>query len=566
VDTSLSELPENEDTGCCAPVFFVWWPGLGMGARTTEHNLSYGAMKVYLYDTTLRDGNQARGISFSLADKLQITRLLDQFGVDYIEGGWPNPGNPTDEEYFRRVRGLKLKRAKIACFGSTRRPGNTAENDPFLQALVLSEAPVKTIFGKSWDLHVTDVIRTTLEENLDMIESSVAYLKLHSEQVVYDAEHFFDGYKANPAYALETLRAAERGGADCIVLCDTNGGMACAWEVEETVRAVGNVIQTPLGIHCHNDTGTAVINSMMAVKAGAVQVQGVINGYGERCGNANLTTLAANLHFKMRCELTCAPQLRALRTLSLGLDQIANLPSDIRAPYVGEAAFAHKGGAHIDGVMKVSHSFEHMDPRGVGNDRTYITSDQAGGSLIVEKLSYLKPGINKKDPVVGEILEMVKDMENQGWHFDTAEGSFTVLASRKLGLFVDRFSTLGYRVIEETNQRGMSISEATVKLKIGAEISHQVSEGDGPVNALDAALRKALAPYFDYIESVRLDDFKVRVLGNNVGSDAKVRVWATFGDHDEQWNVAGVSTNIIEASWLALLDGLNYKIMKETKG
>lgn len=530
-----------------------------------EDKLFYVPMNVKLYDTTLRDGNQARGISFSLADKLQITRLLDQFGVDYIEGGWPNPGNPTDEEYFRRVRDLKLKHAKIAAFGSTRRPGNTAENDSFLQALVHSEAPVKTIFGKSWDLHATDVIRVSLEENLDMIESSVAYLKRYSEQVVYDAEHFFDGYKANPAYALETLRAAARAGADCIVLCDTNGGMACSWELEEIVKTVGLAIQAPLGIHCHNDTGTAVINSMMAVRAGAVQVQGVINGYGERCGNANLTTLAANLHFKMNCELTCAPRLTTLRTLSLGLDQIANLPSDIRSPYVGEAAFAHKGGAHIDGVMKVSHSFEHMNPAGVGNARTFITSDQAGGALIVEKLSSLKPGINKKDPVVGEILETIKEMENQGWHFDTAEGSFTVLASRKLGLFVDRFATLGYRVIEETNQRGMSISEATVKLRIGAEVSHQVSEGDGPVNALDAALRKALTPYFEYIQNVRLDDFKVRVLGNNVGSDAKVRVWATFGDADEQWNVAGVSTNIIEASWLALLDGLNYKIMKETR-
>lgn len=528
--------------------------------------LSLGAMKVYLYDTTLRDGNQARGISFSLADKLQITKLLDQFGVDYIEGGWPNPGNPTDEEYFRRVRSLKLSRAKIAAFGSTRRPGNSAEADPFLQALVQSEAPVKTIFGKSWDLHVTDVIRTTLDENLDMIESSVRYLKQHSEQVIYDAEHFFDGYRNNPEYALKTLEAAQRGGADCIVLCDTNGGMACSWELGDIVTLVGQHISAPLGIHCHNDTGTAVINSMTAVKAGCVQVQGVINGYGERCGNANLTTLAANLHFKMQRELTCASRIDTLRSLSLGIDQIANLPSDIRAPYVGEAAFAHKGGAHIDGVMKVSHSFEHMDPRGVGNQRTYITSDQAGGALIVEKLSQLKPGINKKDPVVSEILDMVKDMENQGWHFDTAEGSFTVLASRKLGLFVDRFQTLGYRVIEDSTQKGSNVSEATVKLRIGAEISHQVCEGDGPVNALDAALRKALAPYFDFMENVRLDDFKVRVLGNNVGSDAKVRVWATFGDADEQWNVAGVSTNIIEASWLALLDGLNYKIMKETRG
>jgi 2-isopropylmalate synthase len=521
-------------------------------------------MRIEIYDTTLRDGNQARGVNFTLADKLQTTRLLDAFGVDYIEGGWPNASNPTDLEYFRQVKALNLKHAKVAAFASTRRPGKIPSEDQFLMDLVASEAPVKTIFGKSWDLHVTEVIRTDLTENLAMIESSVEYLKRYSEKVFYDAEHFFDGYRANPQYAIKTLEAAARGGADCIVLCDTNGGMALTWELETIVNAVRAEIKSPLGIHVHNDTGTAVINSLSAVRAGVVQVQGTINGYGERCGNANLITIIPNLVFKMGCELHCAANLAELRTLSLGLDEILNLQSDIRTPYVGEAAFAHKGGAHIDGVMKVRHSFEHIDPIQVGNDRTYITSDQAGGSLIVDKLSRLKPGIDKKDPVVAEILAQIKDMEKQGYQFETAEGSFQMLARRKLGLFEDRFTVHGYRVIEEkTLCGGQPVSEATVKIKVGSEMSHQVSDGDGPVNALDAALRKALTPYFPYMAQVRLDDFKVRVLGSNVGSDARVRVWATFGDENEQWNVAGVSENIIEASWLALLDGLNYKIMKE---
>jgi len=523
-------------------------------------------MRIEIYDTTLRDGNQARGVNFTLADKLQTTRLLDAFGVDYIEGGWPNASNPTDLEYFKQVKNLKLKHAQIAAFASTRRPGKAPAEDLFLNDLVASEAPVKTIFGKSWDLHVTEVIKTDLEENLAMIESSVEYLKRYSDKVVYDAEHFFDGYKANPAYALQTLQAASRGGADRIVLCDTNGGMALNWELEDIIRLVAASVKTPLGIHVHNDSGTAVINSLTAVKAGAIQVQGTFNGYGERCGNANLVTIIPNLILKMGHQLTCAPQLSQLRALSLGLDEILNLPSDIRSPYVGEAAFAHKGGAHIDGVMKVRHSFEHIDPNVVGNDRTYITSDQAGGSLIVEKLSLLKPGIDKRDPVVAEILATVKEMENQGYLFETAEGSFQVLARRRLGLFQDQFSVLGYRVIEEKNIcGGQPISEATVKITVGSERSHQVSDGDGPVNALDAALRKALTPYFPYMAQVRLDDFKVRVLGSQVGTDARVRVWATFGDETEQWNVAGVSENIIEASWLALLDGLNYKIMKEMR-
>ncbi len=521
-------------------------------------------MKISLYDTTLRDGNQDRKISLSLADKLQIARLLDSFGFDYIEGGWPNPSNPTDEEFFQKIKEVKLKHAKIAAFGSTRRPKVLPENDPLLQALVKSGAPVKTIFGKSWDLHVTDVIRTTLEENLDMIESSVAYLKEHSEEVIYDAEHFFDGYKANPEYAIETLKAAELGHADCIVLCDTNGG-TMPWELEEIVKEVKKKISTPIGIHVHNDAGLAVCNSVYAVKNGATMVQGVVNGYGERCGNANLTTIAADLHFKMGAKFFAAKKMARLRQLSSNVDQIVNLPSDVHAPYVGDAAFAHKGGAHIDGVMKVSRSFEHIDPHAVGNDRVFVTSDQAGGSLVVEKLKAIKPGIDKKDPVVGKLLTLIKERENAGWHFDSAEASFKMLVYRQLGMVEEPFKVLNYRVIEDKTPQGVSVSQATVKLQVGDKISHQVSEGDGPVNALDAALRKALLPFFPNMAKVKLDDYKVRVLGSNVASDATVRVWTTFGDEKGYWNVVGVSSNIIEASWMAFVDGLTYKILVDNR-
>ena len=510
-------------------------------------------MKVFLYDTTLRDGNQDRKISLSLADKLQIARILDHFGFDYIEGGWPNPSNPTDEEFFQKIKEVKLKHAKIAAFGSTRRPKVLPEKDPLLQALVKSGAPVKTIFGKSWDLHVTDVIRTTLEENLDMIESSVDYLKDHSEEVIYDAEHFFDGYKANPEYALETLKAAERGRADFIVLCDTNGG-TMPWELEKIVKDVKKVVSTPIGIHVHNDAGLGVCNSLFAVKSGATMVQGVVNGYGERCGNANLTTIAADLHFKMGAKFFAAKKIARLRQLSSNVDQIVNLPSDVHAPYVGDAA-----------VMKVSRSFEHIDPHEVGNDRVFVTSDQAGGSLVVEKLKAIKPGIDKKDPVVGKLLTLIKERENAGWHFDSAEASFKLLVYRHLGMVQEPFKVLGYRVIEDKTPQGVSVSQATVKLQIGDKISHQVSEGDGPVNALDAALRKALLPFFPNMAKVKLDDYKVRVLGSKVASDATVRVWTTFGDEKGYWNVVGVSSNIIEASWMAFVDGLTYKILVDEK-
>ncbi|MDR0517722.1 MAG: citramalate synthase [Fibromonadaceae bacterium] len=520
-----------------------------------------GKMPVSIYDTTLRDGNQARGINLSLNDKIMITHLLNDFGADYIEGGWPNKSNPTDEEYFRLIRNEKILNSKIAAFGSTRRPKTQPEQDLILQHLVKSEAPVKTIFGKSWDIHVTEVIHTELEENLDMIGSSVEFLKKHSEEVIYDAEHFFDGYKANAQYAIETIKRAEQACAKCIVLCDTNGG-TMPWEIEEIVKEVLKNVNCNVGIHCHNDAGLAVANSLAAVKSGATHVQGVINGYGERCGNANLITILADLCLKMGYDIKCKDNMPKLRYYSLAIDEVANLQSDVRAPYVGETAFAHKGGAHIDGVLKITSSFEHIDPEAVGNTREFITSDQAGGALIAEKLSKILPNIDKKSPVVAELLECVKQKENQGFAFDTAEASFEVLARRHLGLYEDKFKTLGYRVIEDMGEDGIHVSEASVKLQIGEKIVHEVSEGDGPVNALDRALRKALDLYFPSISAVKLDDYKVRVLGSKVGTDASVRVWITFGDGKENWHTAGVSTNIIEASWFALLDGIHYKIMR----
>ena len=520
-------------------------------------------MSVKIYDTTLRDGNQARGISLSLADKLLITEKLVDFGVDYIEGGWPNKTNPLDIEYFEKVKEMDLKNTRIAAFGMTRHPKKKCDEDPLLYQLVASEAPVLTVFGKTWDLHVTDVIRIDKDLNLQMIEETMQYLKQYADEVVFDAEHFFDGYKNNPEYAIQTIQAAARGGADCVTLCDTNGGMALNWEVEEIVKTVRESIDCEIGIHCHNDTSSAVINSLTAVKNGAVQIQGTINGYGERCGNANLTTIIPNLHYKMGEKLMCSPNLKDLRKLSLDLDEIVNLPNNIRAPYVGEAAFTHKGGAHADGVMKVSHSFEHLNPEEVGNNRQLILSDQAGGASVVNHLKTIKPDIDKKDPVVGEILTLIKNMENEGFHFETANGSFDLLAKTKLGMFEDPIKVLGYRVIEEYHESGVSISEATVKIEVDEKISHVVAEGDGPVNALDAALRMALKDFFPFMSEVSLKDYKVRVLGKEVGTDAKVRVWTTFGDKGKNWNTAGVSTNVIEASWCALLDGLKFKIMKE---
>ncbi|HOX51109.1 MAG TPA: citramalate synthase [Fibrobacteria bacterium] len=515
-------------------------------------------MDIKLFDTTLRDGNQARGLSFSLEDKLAIAKLLDAFGIHYIEGGWPNPTNQLDVDFFRRAREMEWSHARIACFGSTRRPGKSASDDPGLKHLLDAGSPVVTIFGKSWDLHVDHVLRVDRGENLAMIRDTCQHLKKAGREVVYDAEHFFDGYKSNPEYAVSTLRAAAEGGADWLVLCETNGGMALPWELEEAVREVARELPgIRLGIHAHNDTGAAVANSLAAVRAGALQVQGTINGIGERCGNANLITILANLQLKMGQSVV--PDLSGLRGLSLAVWDIANLSPDIRAPYVGDAAFAHKGGMHIDGVVKVARSFEHVDPSVVGNERELIVSDQGGGALIVSRLVELVPELDKKDPRVSEILAEVKDLESAGWHFEVAEASFHLLAAKRLGLFHAPFQVNHYRVTEEM---GAVDTEATVRVVVGSETAHTAAFGEGPVGALDAALRKAVVRFFPELSTVRLTDYKVRVLEGASGTGSRVRVWVESTDGTRTWATTGVSANIIEASWLALVDSLLYALFR----
>ena len=520
-------------------------------------------MKVELFDTTLRDGNQARGLSFSLEDKLSVAKLLDGFGIDIIEAGWPNPTNQTDVLFFERARRLEWKHARLCAFGSTRRPGKPAREDKMLGYLVDSQAPVIALFGKTWDLHVTEVLRTTLDENLAMIADSISFLKSQGREVVFDAEHFFDGFQANPEYALKALRAAHETGADRLTLCDTNGGMALSWEVEEIVRTVlAEIPGCRVGVHPHNDSGTAVANALAAVRAGATQVQGTINGIGERCGNVNLITVAANLKLKLGLDVVTDEQLKGLRRLSLSVSEIANLSPDIRAPFVGDAAFANKGGAHIDGVLKVARSFEHIDPALVGNERELIVSDQSGGSLVAARLSEIVPDLDKKDPRVAEILKEVKDLENDGWHFEVAEASFQLLAARKLGIFREPFTVGHYRVIE---QMGSTLSEATLQLDVRGEAEHTAALGDGPVGALDAALRKAVTRFYPELEKVRLSDYKVRVLDSRGGTGAKVRVWVESTDGNRSWATTGVSSNIIDASWQALVDSLCWPLLRAGK-
>lgn len=520
--------------------------------------------RVAVYDTTLRDGNQAIGIGLSLSDKLDIVAKLDELGMHYIEGGWPNPGNAVDREFFEAVARRRF-RSRIAAFGSTRRPGVSCGRDTFLRMLVRSGAPVATIFGKSWDLHVKNVIRVSQSENLDMIGESIAYLKRHMDEVLFDAEHFFDGYRHNRTYALKTLQVAQEAGGDVLVLCDTNGG-TLPGECLEIYRDVKELAHAPLGVHFHNDCGCADANTFLAVAEGAVQIQGTINGLGERCGNANLCTLIPGLQLKQGYELISSRQLAMLTEASLFISEVANISHNIRQPYVGEGAFSHKAGAHADGVRKDRKSFEHVDPTAVGNYRRFVVSDQAGRSTILEKLSKVKPDLPKNDPTVNKLLAEIKRLESAGYHFEAADGSFELLAQQMLGMFTEPFSVRGFRVIEEKREDGNVFSEATIKVEENGVFEHTAAEGDGPVNALDNALRKALSKFFPALEEVKLDDFKVRVLDGRDGTEAKVRVLIESSDGKERWGTVGVSTNIIEASWLALIDSLKYKLMKSKAG
>ena len=517
--------------------------------------------KVQIYDSTLRDGAQAEGIAYSLEDKLLIARRLDELGVDYIEGGWPNPTNPKDLAFFREVEKFRFK-ARVTAFGSTRRPNRRPPEDEILDTLLKAETESIALFGKSWILHVEEVLRTTGDENLAMIEDSVAHLVDHGREVIYDAEHYFDGYKADPDYAIATLLAAERGGAAILVLCDTNGGTLpseLTGIVEETKARINSIF----GIHTHNDSGVAVANSILAVESGALQVQGTFNGYGERCGNANLCTIIPALELKLGIETIGAGRVADLMTFSRLLSEVANVAHDHRSPFVGESAFAHKGGAHVDGVMKVSRSFEHITPDSVGNERRFLVSDQSGGGTIVSKLSRICPGIEKKDPLIGKLLAEVKQKENMGYQYEAAEGSFELMARRVMGTYEDLFRLENFRTINRKTGVTVAEAEAIIMVEVAGRSYHEVAAGDGPVNALDRALRKALEQEFPSIRQVHLEDYKVRVLSSSDGTAARVRVLIESSDGRETWGTVGVSENIIEASWIALAESMHYKLMKD---
>jgi len=523
---------------------------------------------VEIYDTTLRDGSQAEGISFSVEDKLRIVQELDEFGIPYIEGGYPG-SNPKDIEFFRRVRNLKLRKAVVVPFGSTRRADTPPERDTNLNALLGTELPMITIFGKSWKLHVREVLRTTLDRNLQIIEDSIRYLTGKGRKVIYDAEHFYDGYKDDPEYAIETLKAAVRGGAYRLVLCDTNGGSLPS-EIKRITEEVAKRFDVPLGIHAHNDSGMAVANSIMAVEAGAIHVQGTVNGYGERCGNADLCVLIPNLQIKMGIRCVPDDSLKKLTSLSILVSELANLSHDDRQPYVGRSAFAHKGGMHIDAVRKTTRSFEHIDPALVGNQRRILISEQAGKSAILMKVEDEFPNLDKSSPEAQELFRRLKEAEKEGYQYEAAEASFKLLANKVLGRYRPLFEVLGFRIITDSfpvDGDHVIRSEATIKVKDPkGNVEHTAAEGDGPVNAMDMALRKALETFYPELKNVHLTDFKVRVLDSRAGTAAKVRVLIEASDGKEVWGTIGVSENIIKASWDALVDSLEYKLFKAGKG
>ena len=517
--------------------------------------------RIAIYDTTLRDGSQGEGVNFSLQDKLLIAARLDALGVDYVEGGYPL-SNPKDAEFFRAARDLDLDHAKLVAFGMTRRRDIAAEDDIGLKALVASRTPAVTIVGKSWDLHVTEVLGVSLGETLRMIADSVAFCAAEGPEVVYDAEHFFDGYKRNPDYALRSLQAAAASGAAWIVLCDTNGG-TLPGEIAEAVAAVGRAIAVPIGIHTHNDGELAVANTLAAIEQGARQVQGTINGIGERCGNVDLCSVVANLALKYDgYDLLRPGSLARLTEVSRSVYEIANMNFRTGQPFVGSSAFAHKGGMHVHGVRKLASSYEHIDPSAVGNERRILVSELSGRSNIAEKVAEF--GLEGDPGLLAQVLDRVQDLENEGYQFEAAEASFVILVEKLAGRFAPRFERLGYRVSVAGDLSGDGpVTEATVKVRIGLDVEHAVSEGDGPVNALDAALRKALGRHFPRLNEMALVDYKVRVINGREGTAARVRVVIESRDSDAVWGTVGVSENVIEASWLALVDAFDHKLAKD---
>ncbi|MDJ0756900.1 MAG: citramalate synthase [Ardenticatenaceae bacterium] len=514
--------------------------------------------QVFIYDTTLRDGTQREGISYSLEDKIKIAQKLDEFGVHYIEGGWPG-SNPKDVDFFRRAQTLKLKTAKITAFGSTRRKNTDPAEDANIKALLDAQTPVVTIFGKSWDLHVLDVLETTMDENLAMIGESVAYCKQQGREVIYDAEHFFDGYKANPEYALATVQTAAINGASSVVLCDTNGGNM-PWEIEEIVREVkGQMGDTPLGIHTHDDSGCGVANTLAAVKAGANQVQGTINGYGERVANANLCSVIPDLQLKMGFRCVSDENLAKLRDLSRYISEIANLDHDEHLPYVGASAFAHKGGVHVAAMLRNENSYQHINPELVGNERRSVVSELSGRGNLVEKSEQM--GLNISKERLTEVLQQIKELENRGFTFEGAEASVELMLRRAQPSYVPIFELKDMMVVMLRRKDGRITAEATVKVRVGHKTMHTAASGNGPVNALDKALRKALVDVYPRLKAVKLVDYKVRILDSENATAATTRVLIDSRMGDKSWSTVGASPNIIDASWQALSDSMEYALL-----
>lgn len=522
------------------------------------------AESLFIYDTTLRDGTQGEGVSFSAEDKILLAKEMDAFGIDYIEGGWPG-SNPRDMQFFERVKRISFRHAKVAAFGSTRRAHLPVEEDSQLATLLEASTPVVTLFGKSWLLHVTEVLRTEPEENLRMIGDSVRYLKESGREVIYDAEHFFDGYEDDPEYALATLEAARSGGADWLVLCDTNGGM----QVERLREIVETVVKlfagTPVGMHCHNDCGLGVALSQTGVLAGARMVQGTMNGYGERVGNANLVTLIGNLSAKLGYSFAAAENLTRLTELSQNTAKFANLVPDAKAPYVGRSAFAHKGGVHANAAQKVSRSYEHIEPERVGNRQRILLSDMAGASSVAMKAAEAGMEVDPKSPEMRAFLQKLKERESRGYEYENADASFKVLLSQHFHGLRDNFQLVSYRTISEVvRDKGENISEAVVKIRVvgDEELKLSVAESMGPVGALDHAMRLAFGAHFPELRQVNLIDYKVRILQTGLGTDSIVQVLMLSGDGNETWWTCGADQNIIEASWQALRDSFRYKLLQ----
>lgn len=521
--------------------------------------------RVSIYDTTLRDGTQREGLTLSCDDKLRIAAHLDQFGVEFIEGGWPG-SNPKDVEFFERARDREWKHAAITAFGSTRRAGIAVESDPQLKALVDARTPACTIFGKTWNLHVTEVLRTTLDQNLLMIEDSIAFLRASGRRAIYDAEHFFDGYRADSAYALECLAAAARGGAEAVVLCDTNGG-SLPWDVEAIVRVVKSRLpDVEIGMHTHDDTGCGVANALAGVRAGARHVQGTINGYGERCGNANLSSIIPSLELKL--GLTCIPKGRLVEIseLSRYVAEIANLPMNEHDAYVGKSAFAHKGGVHVAAMQRAATSYQHIEPELVGNESRVVISELSGRGNVQAKAEELGYGLHQTESV--EILDRIKQLEARGFAYEAAEASFALLIARTKPDYVPPFELLDFQATVGRRGEQATFVEATIRVRVGDAVIHTAGDGNGPVSALDQALRKAISAHYPEVHEIHLSDYKVRILDGQNGTASTTRVLIDSRAYDQTWSTVGASSNIIEASLLALLDGIEYglRLVKSSPG